>query len=235
MSGYHAVQRWVLALAILGAAAQPAAAQDAASMLGRRVLSVRLVSEGREVRDPQVETIVEIRRGEPLTMTAVRETIVHVMSMGRFLDVRVDAEPSGDGVAVSLDLVPLRDIRRVVFRGELGVPERVLQAAVTDRFGATPAAGRSADIARTLEETLRDSGYLHATATSRPVGTSDTEAGDLVFEIACGVRARIRSLNYRGSPQPVVSDLQSHLPLREGDAYQPADLRKRLSTYTDAL
>ena len=104
-------------------------------------------------------------------MALVRETIVHVMSIGRFLDVRVEAAPSGDGVAVTVDVVPLRDVRRLVFRGTLGLPEAALRAAAVDRFGPSPAVGRAADIARTVEDTLRGAGFLRAAVTPQPLAT----------------------------------------------------------------
>jgi len=94
---------------------------------------------GRPAREP-----VEIQPGQPLAMDAVRETIVHLMGMGRYLDVQVSAVADGDGVRVEIDLVPGRDVRRVVFTGDLGLPERTLRTAVEERFGASPPSSRAA-------------------------------------------------------------------------------------------
>jgi outer membrane protein insertion porin family len=220
-----------LALLLAAAAAGTCAAQGLEALLGRRVSAVRLVTGGREFRDPQIQALLEVRAGDILTMAVVRETIVHVMSMGRFLDVRVEGEAAGDGVAVSVVLVPLRDVRRLVFAGDLGVPESVLGGAVVDRFGPNPAIGRATDIARTLEEVLRDAGYLHAAVQPRPVGVDDAEAGNLVFEVACGTQARIGALSFKGTPDRIVGDLKARLTLKSGDAYQPADLRRHLAAY----
>ena len=56
--------------------------------LGKPVASVRLVIEGRETVDPSLARVVETREGEPLSMAAVRETVTHLFSLGRFDDVR---------------------------------------------------------------------------------------------------------------------------------------------------
>jgi len=117
--------------AALGQAPEP--------LLGRTVREVQIRSEGQAVRDASLDALVQIAPGQPLAMASVRETIVHLMGMGRYLDVQVAAFADGDGVRVEIDLVPLRGVRRLVFTGELGLPERDLRAAIEERFGASPA------------------------------------------------------------------------------------------------
>jgi len=218
---------------LLEVGAVPARAQGLEALLGRTVTDLRLVSEGQTFRDAQVQGLLQIRTGQPLTMALVRETIVHVMSMGRFLDVRVEATSSGDGVAVVIDVVPLRDVQRLVFRGSLGLSEAMLRAAAIERFGASPPVGRADDIARTIEDTLRGAGYLRAAVTPQPVATASV--GDLVFDVASGARAQIRAIDYRGTPDAAVAELRTGVPLKPGAAYEPADLRKRLDVFAEGL
>jgi outer membrane protein insertion porin family len=219
--------------ALLAAGAVPARAQGLDALLGRTVTELRLMSEGQPLHDAQVEGLLELRAGQPLTMALVRETIVHVMSMGQFLDVRVEASPAGSGVAVVIDVVPLREVRRLVFRGALGLPEAALRTAAVERFGPSPPVGRAADIARTVEDTLRGAGYLRAAVTPQPVATAS--AGDLVFDVVSGTRAEIGTLSYRGSPDAAVTELRSRVPLKVGSAYEPAELRKHLDAFADSL
>ena len=133
----------LVAIALLAIWAPAAPGQVPDQLLGRVVRETVLRSGGQAVRDAQLEGLVEIRPGQPLAMPAVRETIVHLMGMGRYLDVQVSALADGDGVRVEIDLVPLRGVRRVVFTGDLGLPERTLRSAVEERFGASPAFGAS--------------------------------------------------------------------------------------------
>ena len=74
------------ALLLLNAA--PARA-DIDDYLGRRIASVAMESEGRRVTDARVSDLVETRVGEPLGMAAVRESITHLFSLGRYEDIRV--------------------------------------------------------------------------------------------------------------------------------------------------
>ena len=79
----------VLAFALGAWCAAPSSAQDLDGLLGRVVSEVRVVSGGQAVRDAQLEGLIAVRAGEALRMDAVRETIVHAMGLGRYLDVRV--------------------------------------------------------------------------------------------------------------------------------------------------
>ena len=141
----------VVALALLWWGASDVCGQVPDQLLGREVRETRLRSGGQAVQDAQLEGLVEIRPGQPFAMDAVRETIVHLMGMGRYIDVQVSAFAEGDGVRVDIDLVPLPEVRRVAFTGDLGLPEHTLRAAVEERFGASPAGNRASDIARAVE------------------------------------------------------------------------------------
>ena len=87
--------RALLAVATLSCASPSHAALE--DYLGKPIASVALRREGRAVADAGVLDLLETRVGEALTMDAVRETIVHLFSLGRFEDVQVEprAEPVG--------------------------------------------------------------------------------------------------------------------------------------------
>jgi outer membrane protein insertion porin family len=216
----------LLALAALAWCAAPLRAQVPEALAGRPVRQVELRSEGRRVSDAQIEGLVEIRAGQPLAMDAVRETIVHLMGMGRYVDVQVHVAPDGDGVRVDIQLVPLREVRRIVFTGDLGLAERELRSFVQDRFGATPARSRAADIAGAIEDHLADRGYLRSSA--EVVAASPDQAGDVVFRVACGTRARVGTVSYRAEDPADTADIQARVPVRRGDHYDRVNIRRRL-------
>ena len=124
----------VVAMAVLTWSVSAVPGQVPERLIGCLVREAHLRSAGQAVRDAQLEGLIEIQRGQPLEMAAVRATIVHLMGMGRYIDVQVSAFEDGDGVRVEIELVPLRDVRRIVFSGELGLPEGTLRESVVDRF-----------------------------------------------------------------------------------------------------
>src|SRR6478672_4943811 len=74
------------------------------------------------------------------------------------------------GVRLTYDLVPLHPIRRIEFTGSLALPgidQGRLRRAVVERYGASPPAGRRFDLARVVEQDLKEHGYLHAAVAPR--------------------------------------------------------------------
>jgi outer membrane protein insertion porin family len=233
MKGLLARRTWVMVFALSAWCARGASAQDLDRFVGRVVSEVRVVSTGQPVRDLQLPGLVEVRAGEALRMDAVRKTIVRAMGLGRYLDVRVSAAEDGTAVRVEIDLVPLRTERRVVFAGDPGVAEPLLRRTVADRFGPAPAQGRAVEIARVLEELLKDEGYLRATVRSRDPGRGDA-ADDLVFDVACGARARIGAVTFRPPEGDDVRELREQLTILPGTVFNRAALRRQIEAATDA-
>src|SRR5688500_17790921 len=154
--------------AALGAVCPRAANADVTDYLGKRVLSVSLETESRAVEDAALRDMVQTRIGEPLAMTAVRESVTHLFSLGRYEDVRVHAAAGGGGVVLVYELMPLHPVAGITFVGVSDVPgvdEGRLRRVILDRFGETPRVGRAADIARVLEDELGQAGYLRARIT----------------------------------------------------------------------
>jgi outer membrane protein insertion porin family len=204
-------------------------------LIGARVVSVRVVSQGVDVHDPQVDSLLTIEPGKPLTAEAARRTVVKLMALGTYTDVRVSGVARADGLTVEVELVPLREVGQIVFKGDPGIPERLLREAITRRFGTQPPIGRVADVATTLEDVYRENGFLRAKVLPRPFDDASAGPLDLVFDLEPGTRARLRRVEVKGEPDDAVARVAAALDLRTGSAYEPAALRARLATQTDVL
>ena len=138
----------------------PAVARaEVADYLGKPVTSVRLVLGGRDTTEPALVKLVETRRGVPLSMLDVRESVTHLFSLGLFDDVRVDAGREGAGVALRYDLTPIRTVSKIEFTGNLaGADVGLLRRAVVDRYGSSPPLGRVDELSLAIADTLRQRG-----------------------------------------------------------------------------
>jgi outer membrane protein assembly complex protein YaeT len=223
----------VLQTPLPAAPPQPAAA----AYVGARVSSVSLLIEGRPTNDPALSGVIATPVGAPLSLTDVRESITHLYSLGRFDDVQVDAEHSPDGgVALRYLLTPIHAVSEVDFKGDLGVSESALRRRMIDRFGPTPRVGLAADVADSLEQYLREQGYLAASVRpAPPILEHNPDRTTLVFNIAAGARARVTKVDVEGNPldpQPIVL---SRLDLAAGSVYIPERLRQKLEAYTASM
>lgn len=203
--------------------------------LGKPIASVRLVVEGRETTDVAIARVIETRVGEPLAMPAVRETITHLYSLGRFDDVRVDAS-SVDAVHVALryELSPIHPVTSIRFAGGLttpGIDTGQLRRAVVDRFGTSPPVARAADAAQVVSEVLRERGYLSADVKPRIDIAHDPDRATLVFTIAPGPRTSIGAIDIVGTPTVPRQALLDRLGLGPGVPYQRDALNARIDKY----
>ena len=76
--------------------------------LGRTVTDVQVAISGVPTDDVNVVSLIETRIGDALSMQAVRNTIDHLVGLGRFEDVRVLTTPTSQGVSLRWQLTPVR-------------------------------------------------------------------------------------------------------------------------------
>lgn len=207
----------------------------AAKYVGRPVTSVEIVIEGRPATDAALAELIQTPAGKPLSMTAVRETIAHFFSLGRFQDVRVDAEESGAGVRVRYELIPIHSVQRIDFTGELGLSEGRLRRSVTERFGATPAAGRAPDVVRTLDQLYKDYGYWTPSIRAAAQELHNPDRAILTFEIHHGPRARIGQVDIAGMPLENREAFLRRIGATPGAFYERAVIQRRLGDYVARL
>lgn len=233
------VLRVLTVLMVLCVWTASAAAQQppATAFVGRPIAGVVVAIEGRSVIEPALVHVLQTKVGEPLRMLDVRETITHLYSLGRFDDVRVEAEDSAGGrVALRYVLQPIHTVTKVVFRGALGVPEDALRERMSDRFGQTPAGSRADDVAAYLEQLYQERGYLSGAVKAAPaIIEHDPHRATLVFEVASGPRTTIARATITGRPLESAGSIQARLKIQPGQPYEPSELRARLDEFVTGM
>ena len=206
----------LVGVCLWGGAGRAALAGTLGDYLGHQVAEVRLQSEGAEVRDPALVGLVQTLVGAPLEMAQVRETIAHLSNLGRYEDIRVDASLRGGEVVLVYDLVPVHDVREIVFAGTLGLPRGDLEAAVAERYNGLPPASRAGEAARALEALYRDRGFLAAAVVPRLELSHRPDRATLVFDVRSGPRTRIGTIAIAGTPPPPGSSRSAGWASRPG-------------------
>ncbi|MGE5246032.1 MAG: POTRA domain-containing protein [Betaproteobacteria bacterium] len=231
-----ALRAGALGLVLIGTVLAGTGRADVADYLGKPVGSVRLVIEGRATTDATLTNVVETPTGAPLSMAAVRETLSHLFSLGRFEDVRVDASLDAGRVALVYELSPIHQVTRIEFAGTVdaaGVDEGRLRAAATGRYGPAPALGRAVDVARVVADALHEQGYLHARVTPRAVLHHDPDRATLVLQLDVGNRTHVGSVNIVGAPALDRAGLLDALGLKPGAPYRREAVDLRVDQYVE--
>jgi outer membrane protein insertion porin family len=223
------------ALAITGASPAAAAIAD---YVGKPVAAVRFVIEGRDTTDPSLSDVIETRVGMPLSMADVRESLVHLYSLGRFDDVRVDAILIGAGVSVRYDLSPVHPVTRVAFDWKSpapGVDEDRLRRAIAERGGNSLRVGRAAELALAVKDAVRERGYLNAAVTPGVQIAHTPHTTTLIFTVDPGTRTVLGTLNVTGSPGVPAADLLKQLGLVTGGPYERDALNEHIEKYLSGV
>jgi outer membrane protein insertion porin family len=203
--------------------------------LGEPVVSQSVAIEARPVADRALLELIETRVGTPLAASAVRESIAHLMGLGRFDDVVVSVAPAAGGVAVSYDLVPARAVGRVVFRGNVGVSERLLRDRIEERFGASFPLSRLDDLAPFLESVYHDQGYLQAKVTPRPDFAESSARDEVTVEVESGPRVTLTGVISEGNAPMALTTIPQRLGLAAGQHYRKADVDRKLEQLVSDL
>ena len=212
----------------------PLSAADVTDYLGRLVVAVQVDGQ-REASGPVLQDFIVTRIGAPLSLEQVRESILHLFSLGVFEDIQVDATLQGEGVALRYAVVPVQRVERMEFQGDLRLSSGRLRAALTDRYGERPPLAAVIGASALLQELYRDSGYLEAAVDVIPRTTGSGEPAALVFDIAAGERSRVATLQIDGAPQQPPEQLFHELDLRVGMPYDRAAIERRLDRQAEAL
>jgi outer membrane protein insertion porin family len=229
--------RGALFLIAAASAAAPARA-DVADYLGKPIASVRLEAEGHRITDKNVVALLETRAGDPLAMQAVRTTVTHIFSLGRFENVIVRASANGDGVAIVYELTPTHPIRKITFAGTSGisgVDDGRLRRAIAERYGPSPPADRASEIAALVSAQLQAQGYRHPTVTSRVAIEHAPERGTLVFSVVPGPRTHVDKIDVSAPPGIVTATLLRELGLSRGASYEPERINQRVARFVETL
>ena len=106
------------------------AAPAALAQSGPPIVSQTVTLEGRPLTEPGVLALIETRVGQPLGPSDVRESIAHLISLGRFDDVVVSRDEAAGGIALHYELTPTRVVHEISFSGDVslsGISRRSLR------------------------------------------------------------------------------------------------------------
>ncbi len=225
----------LLALSVAAAGAQPST--DIASLLGQPIGSVSVTAAGVPVVDAAVLDLVETRIGEPLSMVRVRETIDHLVGLGRYDDVRVEASrgPVGDAVWLRWELTPIQRIAGVRLEGERALSASAIRAFIGERFETRPSAARADDIATALTGFYAERGYRQARITPSLLATGEAGLVSLVLTVQPGPRTTIAGASVTGSPPGPPGPILDRLRLQPGRPYDLPSLQARTVAYEESL
>jgi outer membrane protein insertion porin family len=221
-------------LAIAGTAtAQPAA--QPSTLFGATVVSLAYTSDG-PVDGNEVERLISIRTGQPLTEEATGSTIRHLFATRRFSDVRIEAERAEGGVAVTVHLFRSFRVNPLKFDDGVSVSRDEMRRAVPFSEGAVFAAEQLEEGTKALKRRLDAEGYIAATVAPEVFFDRTTFDAEVIYHIEAGKPARTAPALFDGDTRPFSrEDLLRSARLDEGDRYRESKARADADRMTKFL
>src|SRR5688572_9148641 len=203
-------------------------ASIANAQTGPPIVEIQLDQEGRVVNEPAVLRLIETHVGDRLSVRAVRETIAHLMALGRYEDVQVFSEPAGNGVRVKYVLLPRHPIDRIEFAGRVELSGDDLRRLVTERFGNSPSPNRLNEVTEMLRLEYRRRGYPAARLTPRLDITHDPDRATLVITVDPGPRARILDVRITQVDAKERSTITELPDIKQGETYDETEIGRKI-------
>jgi outer membrane protein assembly complex protein YaeT len=229
--------RTVAIAALLALLTSLDARADVRDFLGRVLADVRIEVGGVAYADPSIAQLIETRIGEPLTMEHVRDSIDHLVGLGRFEDVRVFAEASparSDSVSLRWVLVPVQRIARIDVGGRAVYSDDSVREEIAERLGTLPVTSRVGEIEQILRAYYAERGYERAVVSTRLLPGAAPELATLQLTIDAGRRVAVNDVVVRGdgvTPAEVVDELN----LEREHPFDRVELAARIEDYEASL
>jgi len=162
-----------------------------------RVTAVHI--EGLErVSEQVVRSRLEVQSGQPYQPRAVARDIRRLYELGHFVNIKVDAQPDGDGVALTYQLEEKRVIDEVRIIGNKKINDRRVRGVISWREGDTFLADGYDREREAILDLYASKGFANATVdiVAEKVGPSRVR---VTYNIDEGRKARIRSISFAGN------------------------------------
>ena len=205
------------------------------AQVGQPIVEILLDEEGEVVNDPAVIRLIETHVGDLLSVRSARETIAHLMSLGRYEDVQVFSEPAAGGVRVKYALVPQHPIDRVTFTGMSVLSEDDLRKMIGERFGNAPSATRKDDVAEAVRLEYRRRGYPLTKVIARVDVFHKPDRATLVLDVLSGTRAKIlevKATQVDATERSTITDLPN---IRAGQIYDEVAIGRELQEWENRM
>ncbi len=227
----------MLFTALLALVAATAGAQTP-DLQGRVIVDVLVEVGGAPYTEPSVLQLIETRAGERFSMERVRESVDHLVGLGRFEDVRVFADAvgsNGDRVGIRWVLVPVQRIAAIEIDGRPILSESELRTEINERFGTLPLTSRVPDIVSAVASYYGDRGYRRPTIEPLLSQGRSPELANLRLRIDPGPRWTIRDAAVRGASNESPAAVLDELQLARGRPFDRPALDSRVAALEDRL
>ncbi|AKU91519.1 outer membrane protein assembly factor BamA [Vulgatibacter incomptus] len=199
----------------IGEESLPGAGEARDEEEGARISEIRI--EGARRAEPAaIRAVMATRVGSALDRRVLREDIRRIFGLGFFSDVRIDAEPTPQGVVVTVTVVERPAIREVRIEGNDEISTDDLREKLDVKpFQILDRAAVKRNAAK-LNEQYVEKGFFLASVGYRVVEAPDNQV-DVVFEVNENSKVMVKEISFMGNEKISNDQLKEVMITKEGD------------------
>jgi outer membrane protein insertion porin family len=192
---------------------------------GPVVRAIEIRSEAPLNNLEEIESLIDVQVGEPLTDLDVRRTLRNLQATGVSSDIQFytrEAPEGGDiGVIGVIVIRPVVQVEEIRIEGELGLPEESLREAIPQREGEPLSEDRVVQGVFNLLDAYRAQGYFAATARVDVQTDPVRPRAVLVYNVDAGERAVFGPVAFDGDLGPFTpAELLRRIRLKPNEPYR---------------
>jgi len=211
---------------LLAALSFGTAGQEAQDLFGRTIVSVSYTSEG-PIETQEILGLVTLRAGEPLKDTDTGSTIRNLFATRRFSDIRIEAEPAGEGVAVTIHLFRAFRVNPLKFEDGVSLSREEMRRAVPFSEGSVFRADLLEEGAAALKRRAAAQGYINTQVFPEVTFDRETFEAQVIYKIEAGEPARVARALFDGETAPFTpQQLLEKARLDPGDRYRESGAQR---------
>lgn len=209
----------------------PAEPEPVAAEEGPVVTAIEIRSEVEldEEQLAELERLITLEVGKPLTEEEIAGTLRHVQASGIGSEVELYSRPdeSGQGVVAMLVLRPVVRVEAIRLEGELGLREGELRRQIPQNEAEPLSEEAVLQGVNSLQEHYRNRGYFNADVRVQVVTNPETRRATIVYRIQSGLQARVESIQFDGPIAPFEPPaLIERLEVKPGDPFSRRPVRE---------
>jgi outer membrane protein insertion porin family len=196
----------VLYLASLPCSAETVS-DSSLQFLGLPVVSIKYTPE--DEAEDKVRSATAIQEGEIYSRSRIRESIEGIYALGDFSDVKVDAQPEKNGVALTFILVKKIKTRNISLEGNRGVSNDQIIGVIKLKPGYEYDDSIAQMDVESIKRLYRDRGYFGADVQFKTVVDDKSSDADVTFRITSqGERPLVEKIIIVGTSEAVIRKKQ---------------------------
>jgi outer membrane protein insertion porin family len=164
---------------------------------------------------------VTVKAGEPLSIRNVQSSVKSLFATGNFRDIRVDSEPSGNGVAVIFALYTNFRVTSIDFDGMSGPERDRALRTLTFHLGDVLSLNAVDHGAVAIQDLLKRSGFLDAAVDPETTFVRAQSRATVIFHVARGTAATVDTVTINGNTAPFTQQNLIEQMKQTGQALRP--------------